>query len=141
MDLPRVVQGTFQGADVTGLTTPTRDHRLVQELRRSCHSILAQTGRAVDLAQDAQDEISRQINRVLDEANNVPLNARSTFDLEDRLLVTAHYFDTLAAQLLASGLDDTAGAGDVVRRIEEEARRLRRQAGGSYGSSGNSSGS
>ncbi len=138
----RVLQGGFQGYnDTTFATTPSRDHRLVQELRRSCHSILAQTSRAVSLAPDARDEITQQINRVLDEVNVLPSGAASTFDLEDRLLLTAHYFDTLAAQLLASGLDDTTGAGEVVRRVQEEARRLRRQAGGSYGSSGNSSGS
>lgn len=138
----RVLQGGFQGYNDTSFaTTPSRDHRLVQELRRSCHSILAQTSRALSLAPDARDEITQQINRVLDEVNVLPSGAASTFDLEDRLLLTAHYFDTLAAQLLASGLDDTTGAGEVVRRVEEEARRLRRQAGGSYGSSGNSSGS
>lgn len=136
----RIVQGNFQSPAVTGLSFPSRDHRLVQELRRSCHSILAQTSRAVDLTQDARDEIARQINRVLDEAN--VLAAASIFDLEDQLLATAHYFDTLAAQLLASGLDDTAGgAGGVAGRLEEESRRLRRLAGGSYGSSGSSSGS
>ncbi|MDO0935392.1 hypothetical protein QQY66_28355 [Streptomyces sp. DG2A-72] len=137
----RLAQGNFQAFGELGVTYIARDHRLVMELRRSCHSILAQTSRAVSLAPDARDEITQQINRVLDEVNTIPAHARSTFDLEDRLLVTTHYFDTLAAQLLAGGLDDTTGAGDVVRRIEEESRRLRRLAGGSYGSSGNSSGS
>ncbi|WP_405973466.1 hypothetical protein OG496_32525 [Streptomyces sp. NBC_00988] len=137
----RVIQGGFPGSfDTSSGSAPTRDHRLVQELRRSCHSILAQTSRAVSLAQGAQDEIAQQINRVLDEVNGLSSGATSAYDLEDRVLTTAHYFDTLAAQLLAGGLDDTTGAGDVVRRVQEEARRLRRQAGGSYGSSGNSSG-
>ena len=61
-------------------------------------------------------------------------------DADDHLLTTAHYFTSLAAQLLASGLDDTSGTGGVAHRIESEARRLRLLAGGSYGSSGNSSG-
>nr|WP_308299026.1 hypothetical protein [Streptomyces sp. GESEQ-35] len=135
----RLVQGIPQGfADNVGATVIARDHRLVLELRRSCHSILAQTSRAVNLAPDARDEITQQINRVLDEVNTMATHTGSTFYLEDRLLVTTHYFDTLAAQLLAGGLDDTTGAGEVVRRIEEESRRLRRLAGGSYGSSGSS---
>ncbi|WP_155055362.1 P-loop ATPase, Sll1717 family [Streptomyces blattellae] len=138
----RVVQGGFHQYNDTGFASyPTRDHQLVQDLRRSCHSILAQTSRAVSLAQDARDEITRQINRVLDETSILLSGTASSFDLEDRLLVTTHYFDTLAAQLLASGLDGTTGAGDVVRRIEEEARRMRRRLGGSYGSSGSSAGS
>ena len=138
----RVVQGGNQGGsnDFGFTSAPSRDYRLVQELRRSCHSILAQTSRAVSLAQGARDEITQQINRVLDEVNVLPSGAGSAYDMEDRVLTTAHYFDDLAAQLLAGGLDDTTGAGDVVRRVQEEARRLRRQAGGSYGSSGNSSG-
>ncbi|MCX4811796.1 hypothetical protein OG601_14375 [Streptomyces sp. NBC_01239] len=138
----RVVQGGNQGGFNNGTFTsaPTRDHRLVQDLRRSCHSILAQTSRALTLAEGARDEITEQINRVLDEVNALPSGGSSAYDLEDRVLHTAHYFDTLAAQLLAGGLDDSTGAGDVVRRVQEEARRLRRQAGGSYGSSGSSAG-
>ncbi|WP_280883237.1 P-loop ATPase, Sll1717 family [Streptomyces pseudovenezuelae] len=138
----RVVQGGNQGGFNDGgfTSAPTRDHRLVQELRRSCHSILAQTSRAVSLAQGARDEITQQINRVLGEVNVLPSGAGSTYDLADHVLLTARYFDTLAAQLLAGGMDDSTGAGDVVRRVQEEARRLRRQAAGSYGSSGSSAG-
>ncbi|WP_327136729.1 hypothetical protein OG585_09115 [Streptomyces sp. NBC_01340] len=61
-------------------------------------------------------------------------------NVDEYLLANAHYFDALAAQLLGSGLDDTTGAGGVAHRIEEEARRLRRAAGGSLGSSVNPSG-
>jgi hypothetical protein len=109
---------------------------------RSCHSILAQVGRAVTLTPDVGDEITRQINRVLDDVNRVPPGAASSMgvNVDEYLLVTAHYFDVLAAQLLGSSLDDTTGAGGVAHWIEEEARRLRRAAGGSLGSSVNSSG-
>ncbi|MGW0337229.1 P-loop ATPase, Sll1717 family [Streptomyces sp. NPDC003011] len=130
----RVVQGSL-GYDV-GHTFTSRDDRLARELRRSCHSVLAQTGRAVSLAQDARDEISRQINGVLDDVHRIAAGTPPAFDVDEQLLSTAHYFDTLAAQLLASGLDDGAGgAGGVARRMREEAGRLRRVAGGSYGSS------
>ncbi|MDL5203056.1 hypothetical protein [Streptomyces sp. ALI-76-A] len=130
----RVVQGSL-GFDV-GHTFTSRDDRLARELRRSCHSVLAQTGRAVSLAREARDEISRQINGVLDDVHRIAAGTTPAFDVDDQLLSTAHYFDTLAAQLLASGLDDGAGgAGGVARRMAEEARRLRRVAGGSYGSS------
>ncbi len=94
------------------------------------------------LTQDARDEITQQVNRVLDDVNRIPPGAGSSagVDADEHVLAAAHYFTTLAAQLLASGLDDTTGAGGVAHRVEEEARRLRRLAGGSYGSSGDSSG-
>lgn len=93
------------------------------------------------LTPDVRDEITLQINRVLDDVNRIPPGAASSVgvDVDDYLLTTGHYFTALAAQLLDGGLDDSTGAGDVVRRIEDEVRRLRRQAGGSYGSSGDSS--
>lgn len=134
----RIVQGSFS-AVAFATTAFDRDYRLLRELTRSCHSILAQVGRAVGLAQDARDEITQQVSRVLNDVNGISTSDGS-LDADDHLLTTAHYFTTLAAQLLASGLDDTAGAGGVAHRIEEEARRLRRLAGGSFGSSGDSAG-
>ncbi|QRX93329.1 P-loop ATPase, Sll1717 family [Streptomyces noursei] len=134
----RIASGNISFA-ASATTALNRDDRLVRELIRSCHSILAQVGRAVGLAHDARDEITQQISRVLDDANGISAGD-SSLDVDAHLLTTAHYFITLAAQLLASGLDETAGAGGVAHRIEEEARRLRRLAGGSYGSSGDSAG-
>jgi hypothetical protein len=136
----RITSGNYSPT-VSATTSLNRADRLLRELGRSCHSVLAQVGRAVNLAPDARDEITQQINRVLDDVGGMPMNAGPAFDADDHLLGTAHYFTALAAQLLASGLDDTtAGAGGVAHRLEEEARRLRRLAGGSYGSSGDSSG-
>ncbi|MFE0377462.1 P-loop ATPase, Sll1717 family [Streptomyces inhibens] len=137
----RIASGSFS-PETSGFTARNRDDRLLQQLGRSCHSILAQVGRAVTLTPDVGDEIRRQINRVLDDVNRIPPGAASSMgvNVDEYLLATAHYFSALAAQLLASGLDDTTGAGGVAHRIEEEARRLRRAAGGSLGSSGNSSG-
>ncbi|GLF94047.1 P-loop ATPase, Sll1717 family [Streptomyces yaizuensis] len=132
----RIAQGNVRSA---GTTAFNRDHRLLRELTRSCHSILSQVGRAVDLAPDARDEITQQIGRVLDDAQGLSTSG-GPFDADGHLLSTAHYFTALAAQLLASGLDDASGTGGVAHRIEEEARRLRRVAGGSFGSSGNSLG-
>ncbi|MFI0814260.1 P-loop ATPase, Sll1717 family [Streptomyces sp. NPDC021098] len=117
----------------------SHDYRLLGELRRSCHSILAQVGRAVDLSQDARDEITQRISRVLDHLGDPPGDDILLQDPEHHLLGAAHYFITLAAQLNASGLD-TARSGGVAHRIEDEARRLRQLAGGSFGSSGNSAG-
>ena len=136
-----IAQGNF-GLGQGGLTVVDRDDRLVRELRRSCHSILGQTGRAVSLAQDAREEITERISRLLDEVNALPSDALSSYDADDRLLSAAHYFDSLAAQLLATGLEEGTGdAGAVARRMADEARRLRRVAGGSYGSAGSSAGS
>ncbi|MEU6350249.1 hypothetical protein ABZ896_13060 [Streptomyces sp. NPDC047072] len=120
----------LQSGDVHSVSI--RPVRLDEELQRSCHSVLAQTGRAIELTQDARDEISRHIGHVMND----------TFaDGDEQLLAAAHYFDSLAAQLLASGLGDgTGGAGGIARRLEDEARRLRRVAGGSYGASGSSAG-
>ncbi|MEU6231058.1 hypothetical protein [Streptomyces sp. NPDC047042] len=134
----RVVSGNFS-PQVSGATVISRDYRLLRELRRSCHSIIAQVGRAVTLATEARDEITQQINRVLDDVNR-SLEGAAAVDADDHLLSTAQYFTTLSAQLLVSGLDDRGGAGGVGHRIEEEARRLRRIAGGSFGSSGDSAG-
>ncbi|MCX4963592.1 hypothetical protein OHA98_01920 [Streptomyces sp. NBC_00654] len=138
----RVTSGSV-GPAGPATTAVNRDRRLLGELGRSCHSVLNQVGRAVTLGHDARDEITERISRVLDDANGFPPDEGSAppFDVEDHLLATAHYFTALAVQLLASGLDDTAGgAGGVAHRLEEEARRLRLLAGGSYGSSGNSGG-
>ncbi|WRZ91409.1 hypothetical protein OHB54_21410 [Streptomyces sp. NBC_01007] len=134
----RIASGGF-GPAASATTSLNRDDRLIRELIRSCHSIIGQVGRAVTLTQDARDEITQQIERVLDDAIGLSADA-APLDVDGHLLATAHYFTTLAAQLLVSGLDDTAGAGGVAHRIEEEARRLRRLAGGSYGSSGDSAG-
>jgi hypothetical protein len=137
----RIASGNYSPA-ASGSTARNRDDRLLQQLASSCHSILAQVGRAVTLTPDVRDEITLQINRVLNDVNRIPPGAAAAVDVDvdDYLFTTAHYLAALAAQLLDGGLDDTTGAGDVVHRIEEEVRRLRRQAGGSYGSSGNSSG-
>ncbi|MGW0825553.1 P-loop ATPase, Sll1717 family [Streptomyces sp. NPDC002845] len=131
---PRIASGYRPAATAT--TPLNRDQRLLRELGRSCHSILAQVGRAVTLTHDARDEITQQINQVLDDANS--LSARGgAVDVNDHVFSTVRYFSGLYAQLLTSGLAD-AGAGDVANRIEEEMRRLVGLAGGYYGSSGNS---
>ncbi|MET9118930.1 hypothetical protein ABZX38_32700 [Streptomyces longwoodensis] len=137
----RVVQGSYGQLD-HGLTTPDRDERLLRQLARSCHSILSQAERAVSLTPDVRDEITTQITRVLDDVNRIPAGAAGSLDIDvdDYLLRTAHYFNALAVQLITGGLAESSGAADIVHRIEEEARRLVRQAGGSYGSSGDSSG-
>ncbi|WP_105972206.1 P-loop ATPase, Sll1717 family [Streptomyces geranii] len=136
----RIASGAH-GPQSSGTTPRNRDDLLLGELSRSCHSILAQVSRAVTLTPDAGAEITRQIGRVLDDAQRIPPGAALSLGVhvDGHLLSTAHYFEALAARILASGLDDgTTGAGGVAHRIEEEVRRLRRVAGGSYGSSGNS---
>ncbi|MFC9756802.1 P-loop ATPase, Sll1717 family [Streptomyces sp. NPDC056921] len=134
----RIASGYIR-ADALAASSFNRDDRLLREAGRSCHSILAQVGRALELAQDARDEITQQITSVLDDANSLAASI-GTMDAEEYLLATAHYFTALGAQLHASGLDAVAGGGGVASRMEEEARRLRRLAGGSYGSSGSSNG-
>ncbi|MGW1284130.1 P-loop ATPase, Sll1717 family [Streptomyces sp. NPDC002586] len=142
----RLVQGNVFGYQSAGVSYTNRDDQLLRELSRSCHSVLAQTGRAVALTQDARDEIAGEISRVLNDVHTHPAGVAPSsgpsfapsYDAYDQLLSTAHYFTSLAAQLTASGL--TEGAQEVAHRLEEEARRLRRLAGGSYGSGGNSGG-
>ncbi len=89
------------------------------------------------LTHAARDEIDREINRVLDDVNGHPPGPGPVPDRDDQLLATAHYFTLLSAQVAASGLTD--GAQEVAHRLGEEARRLRRLAGGSFGSTHNSS--
>ncbi|MFI6247267.1 P-loop ATPase, Sll1717 family [Streptomyces sp. NPDC051016] len=137
----RIVSGNFSPA-ASGTSSLNRDDRLLMQLTRSCHSIIAQVGRAVGVTRDVRDEITVQVNRILHEAGCIPPGAAASVgvDVDEYLLSTAHYFTTLAAQLRAGGMAETTGIGDVVGRVEEESRRLRRSAGGSYGSSGNSAG-
>lgn len=137
----RIASGNFSPA-TSGTSSLNRDDRLLMQLNRSCHSILAQVGRAVGVTQDVRDEITVQVNRILHEVGCIPPGAAASagVDVDDYLLTSAHYFTTLAAQLRDSELDEVTGIGDVIGRVEEEARRLRRSAGGSYGSSGNSAG-
>jgi hypothetical protein len=137
----RNTPGNFSPA-ASGSTPLNRDDRLLWELKRSCYSIRAQVNRAVLLSRDVGDEVKRQLDRVEDDANRISAGYAASVgvDLDEYLLTTSHYFTTLAAQLLDSGLDETTGINDVAHRIEEEARRLRRLAGGSFGSSGNSLG-
>ncbi|WP_408990447.1 P-loop ATPase, Sll1717 family [Streptomyces shenzhenensis] len=136
----RIVQGRAYSAAATGPSFLNRDDRMLRDLGRSCHSVLAQVGRAVTLTQDVRDVITERINRVLDDVNSTPTTpqgATASLEVGSHLLATAHYFTSLAAQLRASGLDNGAGGtGGVARRLEDEARRLRGVAGGSYGSSG-----
>ncbi|MFJ2716013.1 P-loop ATPase, Sll1717 family [Streptomyces sp. NPDC087437] len=126
----------------SGTTPLNRDDRLLWELKRSCYSIRAQVNRAVLLSRDVGDEIKRQLDRVEDDANRIPAGHAEPVgvDVDEYLLTSSHYFTALAAQLLDSGLDETTGINEVAHRIEEGARRLRRLAGGSFGSSGNSLG-
>ena len=123
----------YPGNTVRTGSLPSRSYRLLDELARSCHSIQAQVDRAVTLMPETRSDIARSIARVRAEADG-------HIDPEDSVLMAAHDFASLAAQLRASGLDGTAGGGGVAQRMDDEARRLRRLAGGSFGSSGNSGG-
>ncbi|WP_432010377.1 P-loop ATPase, Sll1717 family [Streptomyces cucumeris] len=137
----RIATGYISPAAL-GTTVVTREVRLLGELIRACHSTLGQTGRAVGMADDVRDEIVQQIQHVLDDANATLVSAGrgGSVDADDHLLTAAHYLTGLAAQLLDSGLEGAAGSGGVAHRLTEESRRLRRLAGGSYGSSGDSGG-
>ncbi|MFH8767619.1 MULTISPECIES: P-loop ATPase, Sll1717 family [unclassified Streptomyces] len=137
----RIASGNFSPG-ASGTSSLNRDDRLLMQLARSCHSIVAQVGRAVALTPDVRDEITSQVNRILDGVSRIPPRSAASMgiDVDEYLRTTAYYFTTLAAQLGAGGLEETTGIGDVVRRVEEEERRLRRSAGGSYGSSGDSLG-
>lgn len=113
-----------------------RDFALLEELGRSCGAILRQVGRAVGLPAEARAQVSEQVGRVTGEASELLLRLREDqgreVDANGHVLAAADYFLSLAARLLANGIDD----GSVVRRIEDEARRLIRVVGGSTGGSG-----
>ncbi|MFD9909119.1 P-loop ATPase, Sll1717 family [Streptomyces sp. NPDC059063] len=115
-----------------------REHQLLEQLVRSCRSILAQVGRAVDLGHDARDQITEQVGLVLSDSTDAVarLDLGVPVNVDDRLFAAAGYFTTLAAQLQATELDGASGTGGVAHRIEDEARRLMRLAGGASGSSG-----
>ncbi|MCX5361723.1 hypothetical protein OG864_23720 [Streptomyces sp. NBC_00124] len=133
----RIASGNLTLA-ASGGTTLHRDDRLLQALARSCHSVLGQVGRAVHLTQDVSNEIEQRLLLVLDDVNHIPPGAARSMgvDVNEYLLATTHYFRALSEQLRVGGLD----TGSVADRLEEEARRLVRLAGGSQGSSGDSLG-
>jgi hypothetical protein len=129
--------GYLQSTSGAGFTVG-RDFALLEELGRACGSILRQVGRAVGMPADTSGQVSQQVGRVMSDASEALLRLREdkAVDASGHVLAAAHYFSTLAAQLRASGIDDGNGAGSVVRRIEDEARRLIREVGGSTGGSG-----
>lgn len=120
-----------------------RDFYLLEELVRSCDRILRQVDRAVDLPAEPRSQVSRQVGRAMSDASQSLLKLRNStgevVDAYGHVLAAADYFGTLAAQLLASGIDDGNGSGSVVHRIEDEARRLRRTVGGGYTPGGSNS--
>ncbi|MBE8476922.1 P-loop ATPase, Sll1717 family [Streptomyces justiciae] len=122
----------------SGSSPLNRDDRLLRAVASSCRSILGQIERAVQLTRAVSDEIGQRIGRVLDDVNRIPPgSARSNgVDVDEYLHSTARYFRTLAVQLSAGSL----GADRVADRLEAEARRLIRLAGGAQGSTGDSLG-
>ncbi|MFD5946536.1 hypothetical protein ACFWAZ_14930 [Streptomyces collinus] len=60
--------------------------------------------------------------------------------MDEYVLVAAHCFTTLAAQLLAGGLDDSTGVVDVSHRLGRRPGGCGGRVGGAYGSSGNVAG-
>ncbi|MFI5707163.1 P-loop ATPase, Sll1717 family [Kribbella sp. NPDC051620] len=135
------IHGQVAGGNVRTSTpraaTRDRGYRLLKALDRSCHTILNQIGRAVDLPMDTRNEIATQVSRIMRntrEASDAQRDGRR-IDVDDHVLAAATYLEALAAQLLASGL---TGIDDVSARIAGEARHLIASVGGSSGSSGDS---
>ncbi|GGS12552.1 hypothetical protein GCM10010252_60030 [Streptomyces aureoverticillatus] len=136
----RISSGNMGYAHFQSRALGVREYDLLEQVGRSCRSVLGQVGRAVGLGHDVRDEIAEQVGRVLADATDAQNRLRHDefVDVGDHVLTVAGYFNTLAAQLLASGLDDALGTDGVAYRIDDEARRLRRLAGGASGSTGGS---
>lgn len=137
----RMVSGNVGGyAHSPSRSVGMREHALLDHVIRSCRSVLGQVGRAVGLGHDVRDEIAEQVGRVLTDATDAQnvLRRDGYVDVVDHVLTVSGYFSTLAAQLLATGLDGALGSDGVAYRIDDEARRLRRLAGGASGSSSGS---
>ncbi|MFH8993037.1 P-loop ATPase, Sll1717 family [Streptomyces sp. NPDC017940] len=134
----RVGSGNIGYAQAHGRSLSVRPYELLELVTRSCRSVHGQVGRAVGLGHDVRDEIAGQVGRVLTDTADVRarLRADEHVDVVEHVLTVAGYFTTLAAQLLASGLDGASGSDGVAHRIDDEARRLRRLAGGASGSTG-----
>ncbi|GHJ37298.1 hypothetical protein Sm713_29070 [Streptomyces sp. TS71-3] len=118
-----------------------REHRLLQDLSRSCRTILDRIGRAVDIPGQTRQEITTQVSRIVRDARKASdaLDEGREINVGDHVIAAATYLGALAAQIRASGLHGMAGADSVSAGIADEARRLTAAAGGSSGGSGASS--
>ncbi|WP_306309952.1 P-loop ATPase, Sll1717 family [Streptomyces lasiicapitis] len=133
----RIGSGNVGYAHFPSRSFGDREYALLDDVTRSCRSVLRQVGRAVDLGHDVRDEITEQVSRVLADATDAQdrLRHNEYVDVVEHVLTVASYFTTLSAQLQATGLDGALGTDGVGHRIDDEARRLRRLAGGASGSS------
>ncbi|MGW1892884.1 P-loop ATPase, Sll1717 family [Streptomyces sp. NPDC002004] len=123
-----------------GGTRPSREYVLLERLRGSCRSILAELGKAPELPQELRVQIQRDMTLVMDTATGAGRGPGAAGDARHVVLSAASYFAGLAAQLYASGVDAVSGAGSMVRRIEDESQRMFRLAGGTTGGSGSGGG-
>ncbi|MFJ6568678.1 P-loop ATPase, Sll1717 family [Streptomyces sp. NPDC091292] len=124
-----VAQGSVINADF--VVGRRRDFTLAQSLIDSCERIRRQLGRA-DLPAEAAYEISVQVGRVVDDASHLldQLRYGNGQDVVSHLVGATNYLNTLAVQLVENGVDGGEDVRSVVRRIQDETRRLGREIGG-----------
>jgi hypothetical protein len=117
-----------RGADVG--YGPSRELRLTEEVTRSCQRILRLLGRS-GLSGAARDELSKNVARVLDDANEKFIRLRNgeAVDAVALVVTAANYLESLARQLKANGIQDER----VIRGLDDETRDLRRTVGGAVG--------
>lgn len=131
------VRGAFVGAESGG--GRGQDFRLAEALIDACGRIRRQLGRA-NLPPDTAYAISVQVGRVATDADNLVAHLRDgqQHDVVSHILAAVNYLNSLADELADSVGAGSGQLGYVVGRIQDEARVLRRAAGGSY-SGGSSS--
>lgn len=115
-----------------------REHRLLQDLTRSCRTILNQIGRAVDMPRETRNDIATQVSRIVSDTQEATdaLDEGRAINVSDHVIAAATYLEALAAQIRASGMNGMTGADSVSAGIADEARRLTAAVGGSSGGSG-----
>jgi hypothetical protein len=121
------VQSVAQGDVGFGVS---RDFRLIDEVTRSCESILRQLSRS-DLPAATRDEVSQKVAWVLHDANEKRQHLRfgETVDAAAHAVTAANYLSSLAEQLATNGIHDER----VLRRFDDETRSLIRAVGGAIG--------
>jgi hypothetical protein len=112
---------------------PRRDFALVQSLIDSCERIRRQLGRA-NLTPETAYEISVQVGRVVDDSSQLLFHIRQgeRRDAVSHVVAATNYLNTLATQLVESGVDVGDGTRSVVHRIQDETRALERMVGGGH---------
>jgi hypothetical protein len=111
----------------------SREAALLQSLVGTCERILRQLGRS-GLPEDVRAQVSEALGQVMSGAaeQRQKLRAGEAGHPIEHVITAAGYLDRLADKLAQNGIAESAAGQQLVRRIDDESKRLIREAGGEY---------